>query len=657
MPSLLSGSLLRTGGSGEFIRLQDAMPQLPESASTTTGFTVITNSVLQTRYSSSLGNIEFTQGRLYSNLADGVITVLTTGTTSASTSTSTGNLVVQGGVGIGRNLYVEEDIVVNGITMGRGYEGQNNLVMQGVAETPLNEFSNGQENIVIGYDALKGLTTAYKSIAIGRYALSSGTFLANSIAIGDSALKNLGTVLVDNLMVITVTTQANPVIVTAVGHAFNTGTYVFITGVVGMVELNNQYFYVDKISNDDVALYSDNILSTPVDGTGFTPYSGSGTIARPLITNNNIAIGTNAGERLIDGEKNFFFGDQIAKNLTTGSFNFFAGNDVGGNITHGNGIIAIGADNLVDGVDNQVNIGSVFYYNGLGHASLNADTEIGIGQESTSPVTGALTVVGGTGVLGNVYIGGNLHVTSTGTSTYFSGNVVPVGDVNLGNPDNPFNTLYLKGKTLYLSTVTLKANDALTFNVESTAGYVTQTVGNLHLNSGVASSSTYNGSLIVDGGVGIGGDVNILGYLSVMGPENVILSPTGNSVYIQPTVGGTVTIYPSEAGSMDHMVIGLNNAEYGTFTNVAVISGVVSSSTITGALRVVGGAGIQGSVYSNDGNVDENYLLYTPRVFITSNVLPIGPRIGDIWIDSSVPAYLQYIKEGTSTFWIQVGAV
>jgi len=657
MPSLLSGSLLRTGGSGEFIRLQDAMPQLPPSDTTATGFTVVTDSLLRTSYKSSLGYIEFTSASIYSSLVDGTIRVLSTGTTSASTSTSTGNLVIQGGVGIGRNLYVEEDIVVNGITIGRGFEGINNIVMKGVAEPQLNEFNNGQENIIIGYDALGGLTTAYKSIAIGRYALSSGTNISNSIAIGDSALKHLGVDLVADIAVISSATQTSPVVVTAIGHAFITGTYVTIVNVNGMVELNDQHFYVKKLSSNDIELYTDNILLNPVDGTLFTSYISSGTIARPVLTNDNIAIGTSAGESLVDGEKNFFFGDQIAKNLTTGSYNFFAGHNVASNITHGNGIIAFGADNLVDGVDNQVNIGSVFYYNGISHATINADTEIGIGQESTSSTSGAITVVGGAGILGNVYAGGELHVEGTGTSTYLSGDVVPVGNVNLGNLDNPFNTLYLKGNTLYLSTVTLKSANALDFRVESPLGYVTQTVGNLHLNSGVESTSTYNGSLIVSGGIGVTGNVNILGWLTVAGPEPVTLSPIGNNVYIAPEAGGTITINPSATGSINNMVIGDSNPAAATFDSVNVTGGGVSTSTTTGALVVIGGAGIGGSVYSNDGIEEYNKLLYTPKVFITDNILPDSPRIGDVWIDSSVPAYLQYVREGTSTFWIQVGAV
>ena len=62
MPSLLSGSTLRRGGSGEFIELANAQPQLPATDTTLTGFTLVTNSLLQTSYRSSLGFVEFTTG-------------------------------------------------------------------------------------------------------------------------------------------------------------------------------------------------------------------------------------------------------------------------------------------------------------------------------------------------------------------------------------------------------------------------------------------------------------------------------------------------------------------------------------------------------------------------------------------------------------------
>lgn len=111
MPNLLSGSKLRTGGSGEFLKLADAMPQLPPSPTTSTGYTVITNDKLVTSYTSSLGNIQFYQGQIYSNINTQTLTLIGTGTTavviqSNSPASSTSTLVVKGGAGIEGDLFV-----------------------------------------------------------------------------------------------------------------------------------------------------------------------------------------------------------------------------------------------------------------------------------------------------------------------------------------------------------------------------------------------------------------------------------------------------------------------------------------------------------------------------------------------------------------------
>jgi hypothetical protein len=112
MPSLLSGSTLRRGGSGEFIDLKGAMPQLPPSPSTSTGFTIVTNSLLQSSYSSSLGNVEFNLGTLYTNNSstlrligtDSLAVVISGGV--AAINTNTGALVIEGGLGLWGDFYV-----------------------------------------------------------------------------------------------------------------------------------------------------------------------------------------------------------------------------------------------------------------------------------------------------------------------------------------------------------------------------------------------------------------------------------------------------------------------------------------------------------------------------------------------------------------------
>lgn len=402
MSILLSGSKLRKGGSGEFLPLANAQPQLPETASTTTGFTLITNNLLQSRYASSLGNIEFNQSHIYSNQSTGTITILATGTVSVSTSTASGTLVVTGGVGIGRNLRVKEDIVVNGLTIGKGYEGTNNIVVAGDADTILVD-GPGQENLAIGYDTLKSLETAYRTIAIGSHVFSTGTNITESIAIGNRSMENLGVIHSILHGSISAATQANPVVLEVTSHGLTTGSHILINDVQGMTELNNNEYYVDATDGNHLALYNDIILLSTVNGTGYGEYTTGGTVSRIVYSEDNISIGNDSAPKLLDGKHNFFIGNRTALNLTTGSYNFFLGTDVGNNITQGNGIISIGAETIVDGVDDQIGIGGVFYYNGVGNSELYSSLSVGLGEEATSMSTGSLVVIGGVGISGKVY--------------------------------------------------------------------------------------------------------------------------------------------------------------------------------------------------------------------------------------------------------------
>ena len=402
MANLLSGSRLRSGGSGEFLQVANAQPQLPESASTTTGFTIITNNLLQTRYSSSLGNIEFNQSKIYSNQSTGTITILATGTVSLSTSTATGTLVITGGVGIGRNLWVKDDIHVNNITIGRGYEGKNNIVLTGLLQTVVTP-DIGQENLVFGYNTLKNINQAYKSISIGSNVFSSGTNISESIAIGHNAMKNLGTIHAIVVGNITDATKANPVVITVANHNLSTGSFVTIDNIIGMTELNGNEYYVDAIDPNSLSLYSDILLSTTVDGTGYTTYSNTGVLSRIVSSNDNVSIGNDTAPNLIDGGSNFILGNRSARDITTGSNNFFIGNEVGNNLTNVNGIIAIGAETILDGIDNQIGIGSVFYYDGTGTSEIYSTLSVGLGENATSRETGSLRVVGGIGADGSVY--------------------------------------------------------------------------------------------------------------------------------------------------------------------------------------------------------------------------------------------------------------
>mgnify|MGYP003132302358 CR=1 FL=1 len=76
---------------------------------------------------------------------------------------------------------------------------------------------------------------------------------------------------------ITAATSANPVVITSNSHGFTNGQEVYITGVVGMTEINGKYFKVaDKTTN---TFELQNIDGVDINGSAYTSYSSSGTAA------------------------------------------------------------------------------------------------------------------------------------------------------------------------------------------------------------------------------------------------------------------------------------------------------------------------------------------------------------------------------------------
>jgi len=186
MPSLLSGSKFRTGGSGEFLKLADAMPQLPQSPSQTTGFTLVTNDKLQTFYSSSLGNIQFDQGQIYSNISTQTLTIIGTGTTAVvvradNPVSSTSTFIVQGGASVFGDLYVAEAFKANTTTF---------LTVQVTGKDSSSNTTTGAlvvaggagigENVNIGgYIKVLGTSTFSQSVTVGGDTNISGELNVN----------------------------------------------------------------------------------------------------------------------------------------------------------------------------------------------------------------------------------------------------------------------------------------------------------------------------------------------------------------------------------------------------------------------------------------------------------------------------------------------
>jgi hypothetical protein len=270
---------------------------------------------------------------------------------------------------------------------------------------------------------------------------------------------------------------------------------------------------------------------------------------------------------------------------------------------------------------------------------------------STSATSGSLVIDGGLGVAGNIYTGGQINVgsdlvvagnlTVNGTQTTLNVGTLSVEDINVTIAKDAADAAAANGAGLTVNgpavpaTITYaNADDSWNFNkaVKSTSvqntpiGSVTRNTGAFTtltsngattFTSTASSTGTNNGAVVVSGGVGVEGNLNVGGTSKLVGVQtsgSVTLSPVDASVQVNPSGTGGVVISPTGAGGLtvNPTTVGtVNNVNIGTvsrgtakFTtletngNVLVTSATAATSVDSGALQVDGGVGINGAVYA-----------------------------------------------------------
>lgn len=103
-----------------------------------------------------------------------------------------------------------------------------------------------------------------------------------TIEFGDQYVRfftNRGPV-VEAAKTITGATQANPCVITCVGHGYSTGDYIYISSVVGMTQLNGKYFKITVLTADTFSLQDQD--GANINSTAFTAYSSGGVANRVL---------------------------------------------------------------------------------------------------------------------------------------------------------------------------------------------------------------------------------------------------------------------------------------------------------------------------------------------------------------------------------------
>jgi Ubiquitin-activating enzyme E1 FCCH domain len=75
-------------------------------------------------------------------------------------------------------------------------------------------------------------------------------------------------------------TQANPCVITSTGHSVTNGNYVYVTGVLGMTQINNRTFLAANVTANTFEIQS--LSGSNINSTGYSAYVSGGTVARIL---------------------------------------------------------------------------------------------------------------------------------------------------------------------------------------------------------------------------------------------------------------------------------------------------------------------------------------------------------------------------------------
>ena len=261
------------------------------------------------------------------------------------------------------------------------------------------------------------------------------------------------------------------------------------------------------------------------------------------------------------------------------------------------------------------------------NAATVSDLQIVSGTPSTSTSTGALTVAGGIGVTGNVNISSNVNVGNVNASTVYTPTVratsytYPNGASILdGYYFGTYSNANVSGYLTAQGIGTTGGNLTATGSYFS-AGGITATAGQIATNGNIVSQGIYakvGGLEIINGGFGslasigvigsatIGGDVAITGNITAGGlrkyaqsgaPANPVVGDvwykTDTDVYYQYINDGSANVWVDFVSATVANITAAN-AQYGT--DVGFVSGTLSTTPQTGAVTVIGGVGITGNI-------------------------------------------------------------
>ena len=559
-----AGSLVIQSGASQTTMLPIGAANYVLQSNGTTATWVSTSSL-------GLGGI----GGLYS----GIFTI--TNVTSSTTSTN-GALVVAGGAGIGAGLNVTGNTNIYGNLSVSGNITGTNVVVN---------VTNLSANSGTFYGDVTGNGALYAGVV-------GGTIFPETMI---QSTGNFNGYMEINAQNINTGTQASTDIVASADNVTTSSAYIDM-GITGSrwdgtqpnslgTALGPNDGYIMMGQNANTANQpGDLVLGTTTSGTQIRiVVAATGTVTTAsvaMIINqvNTPSTSTNTGVLVVNG------GAGIAGNLTVGgTINGTASNAVNAN-TATNVAGGVQGDLLIQsaaGVTSFVTAGTNGSVLVMGTTTATWQTSLSLASQtaSTSTTTGALTVAGGVGVQGSMYVGGNFTpstVYNTGTGAFFFGNSAWNGSTPANsNIDAVTGIIYNGGVGSQL------------FTFSSTPGQLSVQldgsifVGDVISYNPASTSGVTNGSLLASGNITAGGNLYIQGIM--YGTATNVAGGAAGSLVIQ-SGAGTTTMLPIGTNA----TVLQSNGSTATWVAPSTLTAGTSTNVAGGAagsLHIQSGAG------------------------------------------------------------------
>ena len=554
---------------------------------------------------------------------------LTINSSTISSSTTTGALVVAGGVGIGGDVYVGKSLNIVGPAGDHGsisynspsdaFEFTGSLVPNGVQGigSLLNPWNNLYATQI--FENQNRVVTSMRPVAgpgIGiTYASTTGPVIVFTITnLGISSI-DVGTDTAINQVASAVTIWSTATLDSITSRTPSTVNAISITNTS-----NNALTVAGNIKSGGADVWTRATLTDNSQLTNGAEYLTSSTIGVYGVSfveaGYGISVSENTGTVIVTNTG--------VVSLTTGT---------GISISTSSGAVQISSIDTLQLVTSR-------------GATTNQAVSITNGTASTGTTYGALKVSGGVGVQGNVYAGavydaGSRVITSlrvlAGTGMSGGGTVTfTTSTIALTNTGVLSLT---QGTDTVISSNTGNIRIWTTSTLQSVTDRGSATSNVISITNGTASTSTTSGALKITGGLGVGGNVYAAALydnnsrvltLDTLGTYSVTYIGTGPGISVDSHAGivtvsntGTLALATS-FGATTPDAISITNATGSTSTTNGALTvaggvGVGENLNVGGTLKVAGGTTFSGSVTFSGS---ATYVLST-NTYYTDNILEL----------------------------------